>query len=164
MSGGGSNERRPTTPSEGAAPIVYATDFSASAGPAEAQALKLARVLGAEVVYLHVAIEAPLFGEGPFGGAQVRSVYDAQRRWATEMLRARVTAAAEGGVGARFVLKVGVPFEQIVETAAEEQAAMVVMGTHGRSGLDRLFLGSVAERVIRLAPCPVLTVRPVEGP
>jgi nucleotide-binding universal stress UspA family protein len=47
----------------------------------------------------------------------------------------------------------------IVDMAAREHAALIVMGTHGRSGLDRILLGSVAERVIRLAPCPVLTVR-----
>jgi len=52
-----------------------------------------------------------------------------------------------------------VPFEEIVKVAEEERADMIVMGTHGRSGLNRILLGSVAERVIRLAPCPVLTVR-----
>jgi nucleotide-binding universal stress UspA family protein len=52
-----------------------------------------------------------------------------------------------------------VPFEEIVKVAQEERADMIVMGTHGRSGLNRALLGSVAERVIRLAPCPVLTVR-----
>ncbi len=55
--------------------------------------------------------------------------------------------------------EVGVPFEEIVRVAKEEHADMIVMGAHGRSGLNRVLLGSVAERVIRLAPCPVLTVR-----
>ena len=52
------------------------------------------------------------------------------------------------------------PTLEIVRLAAEERADMIVMGTQGRTGLDRLLLGSVAERVIRRAPCPVLTVRP----
>ena len=56
-------------------------------------------------------------------------------------------------------MQVGVPFEEIVKIAEEERADMIVMGTHGRGGLNRMLLGSVAERVIRLAPCPVLTVR-----
>ena len=51
------------------------------------------------------------------------------------------------------------PFEESVKAARGERADMIVMGTHGRSGLERVLLGSVAERVIRLAPCPVLTVR-----
>ena len=75
-------------------------------------------------------------------------------------LAARAAALAGDGVTARAVVKVGVAWEEIVRLAAEEHADMIVMGTQGRTGLDRLLLGSVAERVIRQAPCPVLTVRP----
>ena len=53
----------------------------------------------------------------------------------------------------------GQPFQRIVETAVAEDAGLIVMGTHGRTGLERVAVGSVAERVIRLAPCPVLTVK-----
>ena len=53
----------------------------------------------------------------------------------------------------------GQPFQRIVETAVAEDAGLIVMGTHGRTGLERIAVGSVAERVIRLAPCPVLTVK-----
>jgi nucleotide-binding universal stress UspA family protein len=53
----------------------------------------------------------------------------------------------------------GNPFERIIETAVHNQVALIVMGTHGRTGLSRLAVGSVAERVVRLAPCPVLTVK-----
>lgn len=54
---------------------------------------------------------------------------------------------------------VGHPFEQVVETAQRDHADLIVMGTHGRTGLPHMMMGSVAERVVRLAPCPVLTVR-----
>jgi nucleotide-binding universal stress UspA family protein len=54
---------------------------------------------------------------------------------------------------------VGQPFERILETAAQEHVALIVLGTHGRTGLVHLMMGSVAERVVRLAPCPVLTVK-----
>lgn len=143
--------------------ILYATDFSESSNPAETQALRLAKALGGEVIFLHVAQETPLFGEGPFGMADVQRVYDAQRQWATDALAARVQAASEAGVAARSVLKIGVPFQEIVKAADETKADLIVMGTHGRTGLDRLLLGSVAERVIRLAASPVLTVRPTPG-
>ena len=53
----------------------------------------------------------------------------------------------------------GRPFERIVETAVAEQVGLIVMGTHGRTGLERIAVGSVAERVIRLAPCPILTLK-----
>lgn len=54
---------------------------------------------------------------------------------------------------------VGRPFERIVETAVHEHADLIVMGTHGRSGIAHLALGSIAERIVRLTPCPVLTVK-----
>ena len=71
---------------------------------------------------------------------------------------ARVTTA--GLTGERVVLY-GVPFQEIVETAKARQVDLIVMGTHGRTGLMHVLLGSVAERVVRLAPCSVLVVRSV---
>jgi nucleotide-binding universal stress UspA family protein len=58
---------------------------------------------------------------------------------------------------------VGHPFERILETAVREQMALIVLGTHGRTGLAHAIMGSVAERVVRLAPCPVLTVKPSDA-
>jgi nucleotide-binding universal stress UspA family protein len=55
---------------------------------------------------------------------------------------------------------VGHPFERIVETAVHEKVGLIIMGTHGRTGLSHMATGSVAERVIRMAPCPVMTVKP----
>ena len=139
--------------------IVCATDFSERAVAAERHAARLARALGAELVLAHVGTEAPLWREG-FYTPDVRAVFEAQRKWAADTLGARAETLATQGVAARVVLKVGLPGEEIVRLAAEEQADMIVMGTQGRTGLDRLLLGSVAERVIRRAPCPVLTVPP----
>jgi nucleotide-binding universal stress UspA family protein len=136
--------------------IVCPIDFSAASDHAETEAVDLARALGAEVIFLHVSVETPPYAEGI---VDVRKVYEAQRKWATERLGERVQAAEAAGVRARTVLVAGVPFDAIVRTAAQEAADMIVMGTHGRSGLNRFLLGSVTERVLRLAPCPVLTVR-----
>ena len=116
--------------------IVCPTDFSERAAPAERQAVRLARALGAELVLAHVGSEAPLWREGLYT-PDVRAVFEGQRKWAADTLAVRAA-----------------------ELAAEEHADMIVMGTQGRTGLERLLLGSVAERVIRQAPCPVLTVRP----
>ncbi|HEU4367758.1 MAG TPA: universal stress protein [Methylomirabilota bacterium] len=139
--------------------LVCATDFSEAAAAAERQAGALARVLGAELLLLHVASEAPLWRE-TLGTPAVRAVFEAQRKWATDTLAERAVALAAQGVSSRSLLKVGVPWEEIVRVAGDEGAEMIVMGTQGRTGLDRLLLGSVAERVVRRAPCPVLTVRP----
>jgi nucleotide-binding universal stress UspA family protein len=58
---------------------------------------------------------------------------------------------------------VGVPYRRIIDTAADESADLIVMGTHGRTGVQHWMLGSVAERVVRLAPCPVLVTRKIHS-
>jgi glycine betaine transporter len=73
-----------------------------------------------------------------------------------EACQQRVQAA---GLTSDMVLVRGVPFQDIVETARDRQVDLIVMGTHGRTGLPHAFLGSVAEKVVRLAPCPVLVTR-----
>lgn len=139
--------------------ILHATDFSECAEQARAEAIRLARAFGGELILLHVSIETPLYAEGLMGMTEVQKVYDAQRKWAEETLEARAAETRDGGVTARWRLSIGVPFEEIVRAAEEEGADLIVMGTHGRRGLGRLLLGSVANRVIRMARCPVLTVR-----
>jgi nucleotide-binding universal stress UspA family protein len=139
--------------------LLCPTDFSDAAASAERQAATLARALGAELVLLHVASENPLWRE-TVGSTQVRAVFEAQRKWAADTLAARITALGAEGVSARSLVKVGVAWEEIVRAASDEHADLIVIGTHGRTGLDRLLLGSVAERVVRRAPCPVLSVRP----
>jgi nucleotide-binding universal stress UspA family protein len=139
--------------------ILLPTDFSECAAQAQTTAVDLAGKLGSEIVLFQVLVETPLYGESVLNMPKVRRVYDAQRKWAEETLEARVGDLRQRGIKARWRVQVGVPFEEIVSIAEEERVDMIVMGTHGRSGLNRALLGSVAERVIRLAPCPVLTVR-----
>jgi nucleotide-binding universal stress UspA family protein len=139
--------------------ILHPTDFSECAALAQATAVDLAGKLGGEIVLLQVLVETPLYGESVLNMPKVQSVYDAQRKWAEATLETRVGDLRQRGIKASWRAQVGVPFEEIVRVATEERADMIVMGTHGRSGLNRALLGSVAERVIRLAPCPVLTVR-----
>jgi nucleotide-binding universal stress UspA family protein len=139
--------------------IVCPTDFSESAARAEQEAVQLAKELGAELVLAHIGRDATLWHEGVYT-PELRAVVEGQRKWAADALAARAAALAAEGVTARAVVKDGVAWQEIVRLAAEEHADMIVMGTQGRTGLERLLLGSVAERVLRHAPCPVLTVRP----
>ncbi|MGH7264281.1 MAG: universal stress protein [Candidatus Rokuibacteriota bacterium] len=140
--------------------ILHPTDFSEGAERARAEAVRLAKSLGAELLLLHVAVEAPLFREGPLSMPEVARVYAAQRKWASETLAARAATTRESGVSAaEWRLVVGEPVEAIVKVATDGRFDLIVMATHGRGPLERFFLGSVADRVIRLAPCPVLTVR-----
>lgn len=139
--------------------IVCPTDFSESAARAEQEAIRLAKALGAELVLAHVGADEMLWREG-VNTPELRAVVEGQRKWAADSLAALARGLAADGVKARAVVTVGVPWKEIVRLAAEEHAEMIVIGTQGRTGLARLLLGSVAERVIRHAPCPVLTVRP----
>ena len=139
--------------------ILHPTDFSGAADRAQQQALRLAHGLGGEVILLHVAVEAPLYGEGLMSRKEVRDVFAAARKWATTTLEERAAALREHGLATRVLLKTGVPHEEIVKTAAQEGVDLIVMGTHGRGAVERFFLGSVADRVVRSAPCPVVTVR-----
>jgi nucleotide-binding universal stress UspA family protein len=143
--------------------VLHPTDFSDCAAEALTKAVDLVQKLGGEVVLLQVLIETPLYGEGMLGMPNVQSIYDAQRKWAEETLEARVGELRTRGIEASWRVQTGVPVEEIVKMAARERADMIVMGTHGRTGLNRALLGSVAERVIRLAPCPVLTVRQLKA-
>jgi len=140
--------------------IIHATDFSKEAERAEKEAVELARVLGAELILLHVATETPLYGETVFGMRRVKDVYEAQARWAEDALAQRARRLASRGVPTGWRRRVGLPHEEIVKAARAEKAAYIVMGTHGRGGLGRVMLGSVADRVVRTAPCPVLAVPP----
>ena len=144
--------------------ILHPTDFSECATHAEQFAVRLARDLKGELVLFQALVEAPLYGEGILNMREAQRVYDAQRKWAEETLEARAGQIRQAeGVSVRWAIQAGVPFEEIVKAAEQEGADIIVMGTHGRSGLNRLLLGSVAERVIRLASCPVLTVRQSPG-
>jgi universal stress protein A len=139
--------------------IVHPTDFSESAEYAEQQAVRLAHAIGGEVILLHVAVESPLYREGLLTAKEVREVYEAARKWATGALEARVEKIREHGLATRWLLRTGVPHEVIARVATEEGADYIVIGTRGRGGLERALLGSVADRVVRTAPCPVVTVR-----
>jgi nucleotide-binding universal stress UspA family protein len=139
--------------------ILVPTDFSAGSETAWRTAQRLAAALGAELVLLHVFVEAPLFLEGPFMRERVREVYSGARAWVQEQLEKWAADARAAGCAARTVVRTGVAYQGIVAAAKDERADLIVLGTHGRGGLDRALLGSVADRVIRTAPCPVMSVR-----
>jgi nucleotide-binding universal stress UspA family protein len=137
--------------------ILAATDFSESAENAWRFALGLARAHGSELILMHVAAELPSLPE--VAVPQVEEVYVAQRRWAEQALEQRVGTAKAAGLTARWLVAAGSPAAVIAKTTADEGADLVVVGTQSRTGLDRLVVGSVAERVVRTSPCPVLVVK-----
>jgi nucleotide-binding universal stress UspA family protein len=139
--------------------IVVPTDFSACSEEAWELAQRMATALGSELVLVHVLVETAPYDEGPFTMEKTRRVYEAARKWAEESIERWAGAARGKGLKVRTVLRKGVPYREIVGLATDERADLVLIGTHGRGGLDRALLGSVADRVVRLSPCAVLTVR-----
>lgn len=128
--------------------VLFPTDFSPSSLRALAYAEEIARRFDAELLLLYVDF-AP-------------SVYDPSRDDVASSKHALERAAERlctRGVRARPVYRRGAASDEIVRAAASEGADVIVMGTHGRTGLTHALMGSVAEHVVRQAGCPVMTVR-----
>jgi nucleotide-binding universal stress UspA family protein len=142
--------------------IVVPTDFSQQSERAWDGAQRLAQATGADLVLLHVFVEMPLYAELPLSGERVREVYSVGRTWAADQLEKWATPARAEGLVVKTLLRTGIPHEEIVQTARDEGADLIAIGTHGRGGLNRLMLGSVCDRVIRTSACPVLAVRTSE--
>jgi nucleotide-binding universal stress UspA family protein len=140
--------------------ILIPLDGSDLAEEALGAAVPLARAFGAPVILLGVLdLTAGMYDvySEAFSPVDLR----AQLETFLEAALARAQAAVEReGLSASHTLRVGVPPEEIAALAQEEGVDLIVMTTHGRKGLSHVLLGSVAERVIRTAPCPVLVVRP----
>jgi nucleotide-binding universal stress UspA family protein len=141
--------------------ILVPTDFSAASDAALNYARSLASDFGASINLVHV-FEDP-FASGAFLGdgiiAMPLDVRQSMETAAREQLAARHAAHAGKLPLSSTDLLTGSPAKRIVDHAEETSADLIVMGTHGRSGFDHLLLGSVAEKVVRAARCPVLTAR-----
>jgi nucleotide-binding universal stress UspA family protein len=140
--------------------ILCPLDFSRFSHHALEQAVELAREFGAEISAVHVFEVAPVLDHVPAGVMTLEPVRlpAAERAALTAELRDFTSEVEAGGVILQTVIAEGDPVATIVRRATDWPADLIVMGTHGRSGFERLLLGSVAEKVLRKAPCPVLTV------
>jgi nucleotide-binding universal stress UspA family protein len=144
--------------------VLCATDFSAFSGDAVLHAREYARRHEAELTLLHVHPPmVPMAAEAAYPPAALPLEGPERERLLTE-LEASAAPARAAGVKVEPVLVEGDAATEILKQAAAKAADLVVMGTHGRRGFDRFILGSVANRVVHHARCPVLTVpRPPEG-
>jgi nucleotide-binding universal stress UspA family protein len=140
--------------------ILAATEFSSTSDSAFEEAIRLAATTGAELKVIHV-YDPPLSLAVPYGSPELyQSAESATRKSAVEHLERLAERARARGVEVKWILDDGFVADEIVESARREKASLIVMGTHGRRGVARVVLGSVAARVVATAPCPVLTVRP----
>jgi nucleotide-binding universal stress UspA family protein len=142
--------------------ILAPTDFSEYSKQAVASALELAKTFGAKLTILHVIELPPYPVEGYVPPSLSATFMDDLERQATTDLAQLVPEAENAGVAVARVVAVGTPYRKIIDLAEAEQVDLIVMATAGRTGFSRLVMGSIAERVVRTASCPVLTIRPHE--
>lgn len=140
--------------------ILVPTDFSLYSDQAVDYAIMLAKNFKAVVTVMHVTEPFPYTMTDPFIMVEHGRTLSLIAQSLLENLRKKLGAK---GLTVRTHLVRGIPHHEIVKKAVQDRANMIVMGTHGRTGMEHLLLGSVAEKVVRLAGCPVLTVRSTRG-
>jgi len=132
-----------------------ATDFSDGSDEALGQAIEAAKSDKAEIEILHV-IE--LIEEFPFGTVHFDADYGALYESVDTRLNERADRVRAAGIACTTKIREGSAVPEITQRGRDIGADLIVVGTHGRTGISHAMLGSVAERVVRRAPCPVLTV------
>lgn len=139
--------------------IVFASDFSTASRPALASAIELARALKAEILLTHALV--PIVpADGMYAAYVDWGTLEKATREAAQVQIDRLAARVrQRGIRVSTSLASGNAADEIVRVAKARKAGLIVMGTHGRSGLSRFVLGSVAMRVMSSASCPVVTVR-----
>ena len=138
------------------ATILVPTDFSPCSREALTYAGALAKRFNARIVVFHV-IET--WSYAVTESLQWTDLYTNLTTVVEPLLDGLVQELQDGGIAAAGAFTQGVSYDEIVKKAKEERADLIVIGTHGRRGMGHFLMGSVAERVVRLSPCPVLTVR-----
>lgn len=143
--------------------ILVPTDFSAFSRYALDYAVAFARSFGAKITLIHVTPERELDSlrqvSTYFEPGQLENLLKERQSEDLKQLEDFIPADLKKGITVETVHKVGIPFLDIIKTAKERGVDLIVIATHGRSGLSHMLFGSVAEKVVRKAPCPVLSVR-----
>ena len=139
--------------------VLYATDFSESSDYAFEYALSLAKRFGSRLILVHV-INEPVDLRGfyvphiSFDKLE-EEIKEGAKKMMEKFCHKHLT---DFGNYETFILP-GIPYDEIIKKAEEENADLIVMGTHGRTGLDHVLFGSTAEKVVRKSPIPVMTIR-----
>jgi len=139
--------------------ILHPSDFSAASRPAFAKAVELAKQSRARLIVAYVMPGILPIADGYISPQVYAEIEAGNRRYGKTHLDALIAKAKRAGVRARGLLLDGIVADRIVRAAKGQRADLIVMGTHGRTGITRLVLGSVASRVVSQAACPVLTVK-----
>jgi nucleotide-binding universal stress UspA family protein len=157
-----SAQRKPKKDRRFVARILVPIDFSESSKDALKYAVRFAKQFGAELILVHIV--EPTVYPADFSFAQVGfpNIDEELRNESAEKLSQLVDEIMEE-VSARSVVRTGKAFLEIIGVAKEEAVDLIIMATHGHTGVEHILFGSTAEKVVRKAPCPVLTVPPRGG-
>jgi nucleotide-binding universal stress UspA family protein len=146
--------------------ILVPVDFSKDSLNAVSYAIEFAQAFGAELLLLYVV--EPIYYATPTDpyavNANVATLLDEQRRLGEQQFARIGTDLEKKRQRFRALIKSGSPPQVIADTAKSQRADLIIMATHGRTGLAHMFMGSVAEKVVRTASCPVLTARGTAKP
>ena len=144
--------------------VLVPIDFSDYSKSSLRYAVNFAKKFNAEIYLIYVVepvIYPPDFSMGQIAIPSVNAEWDERAR---EELKNLAKTEIPEGVKVKTILKNGKPFLEIIDTASEENIDLIIIATHGHSGVEHILFGSTAEKVVRKAPCPVLTLRePVKG-
>lgn len=140
--------------------ILYATDFSKASARALEEAVRLAKQNKTELLVLHVIEPVSYVAGEEFASGEIYTkLEETSKREAQASLAKLMQRLKKSKVRAQSLLLRGSAHDEILKAAKSKKAGMIVLGTHGRTGLAKLFLGSVAGKVASSATCPVVTVR-----
>jgi nucleotide-binding universal stress UspA family protein len=144
--------------------VLVPIDFSDYSKSSLRYAVNFAKQFNAEIFLIYVVepvIYPPDFSMGQIAIPSVNAEWDERAR---EELKNLAKTEIPEGVKVKTILKNGKPFLEIIDTASEENIDLIIIATHGHSGVEHILFGSTAEKVVRKAPCPVLTLRePIKG-
>jgi nucleotide-binding universal stress UspA family protein len=144
--------------------ILVPVDFSDYSKSSLRYAVNFSKYFKAEMILIYVVepvIYPPDFSMGQIAIPAINPEWDQRAR---EELYKLAESEIHGDVKVKTIIKTGKPFMEIIEAAEEEDIDLIIIATHGHSGVEHILFGSTAEKVVRKAPCPVLTLRePVKG-
>ena len=139
--------------------ILFATDFSEGSKNALPYAVDLAKRYDAKLFFVHVIYDVARTTGWYVPHISVEEMYKDLEKGAKTELEKTFIEEMRGFAAIEHVVLKGIPYEEITRFSEDNKIDLIVLATHGRTGLDRLLFGSTAEQVVRYAPCPVLSVR-----
>jgi universal stress protein A len=139
--------------------ILLPTDFSGCSAEAARVARLLAERFGSRITVLHILDEPAALDPMFRGDVPLELLRGRMEQFARESMDAFLAVHFPGFGNFDTILASGIPWREIIRNARETAAGLIVIGTHGRTGVEHAIFGSTAEKVVRMAPCPVLSVR-----